>query len=261
MVLSTSSTSPMVLSTSTSFTPDDAIPLWHSRKPAFLQATNSDVDYRRARYSGRHRRTPTDAFQLFAKRTFDFVTASMALLFFAPLLLGVAIAIKATSSGPVLFSQWRYGHRNRRFRIYKFRTMYTHLGDRSGTQQTTSNDPRITPLGRILRNTSLDELPQLINVVKGDMSLVGPRPHVPGMLAAERRYEDLVPYYFHRHALRPGITGLAQVSGCRGSTEQFDQAIARIDYDLQYIETWSLWLDAKIILKTCRREFLSGNGI
>jgi lipopolysaccharide/colanic/teichoic acid biosynthesis glycosyltransferase len=194
------------------------------------------------------------------KRTFDFVVATSALLLLAPLFICIAIAIKMTSPGPVFFCQPRYGYRNHRFRIYKFRTMHRHLGDRAGTHQCIHGDPRVTSLGRILRKTSLDELPQLINVIKGDMSLVGPRPHVPGMQAADLLYEELVPYYFQRHALRPGITGLAQVSGCRGSTVQAIDAITRVDYDLEYIETWSLWLDVKIILKTARREFLFGTG-
>lgn len=190
----------------------------------------------------------------------DFCAAVAALIVLCPVLVLIAATIKATSPGPVFFSQSRYGYRNRRFRIYKFRTMYVHMEDRSGTRQTTSNDARITPIGRILRATSLDELPQLINVVRGDMSLVGPRPHVPRMLAAEHLYEHLVPYYFQRHSVRPGITGLAQVSGCRGSTAKATDAMDRIDYDLEYIETWSLWLDIKIILKTIRREFISGSG-
>jgi lipopolysaccharide/colanic/teichoic acid biosynthesis glycosyltransferase len=112
----------------------------------------------------------------------------------------------------------------------------------------------------VLRRTSLDEIPQLINVVKGDMSLVGPRPHVPGMLAADILYEELVPYYFQRHIARPGITGLAQVSGCRGSTVEPDLAIKRIDYDLDYIEKWSFQMDVELLLRTVRREFLSGSG-
>jgi lipopolysaccharide/colanic/teichoic acid biosynthesis glycosyltransferase len=192
---------------------------------------------------------------------FDRTAAFAALIFLAPLLIGIAVAIKLTSSGPVFFSHARYGYRNHRFRIYKFRTMYTHLCDASGTQQTVGGDSRTTPLGRFLRRTSLDELPQLINVVKGEMSLVGPRPHVPGMLAATIPYEDLVPYYFQRHCVLPGITGLAQVSGCRGETVQPDVAIARIQYDLEYIEKWSLWLDAKILVLTIRREFLSGKAV
>lgn len=197
---------------------------------------------------------------LVAKRMLDIVGSAVGLLILAPLLIGVAIAIKATSPGPVFFQQKRYGYHNRRFWIFKFRTMYTHLGDQRGTAQTTSGDPRVTPLGRMLRKTSLDELPQFINVLKGDMSLVGPRPHVPGMLAGGMLYEDLVPYYFQRHNLRPGITGLAQVSGCRGSTALSLSAIERVDYDLQYIQKWSLWLDMSIIVRTVAREFFSGSG-
>ena len=194
------------------------------------------------------------------KRVMDIACASAALVFLAPLLISVATAIKLTSSGPVLFNQNRYGYRNRRFRIHKFRTMYTHLADSSGTRQTVGNDPRVTPLGRFLRKTSIDELPQLFNVIKGDMSLVGPRPHVPRMQAASILYEDLVPYYFQRHCVRPGITGLAQVSGCRGSTATAESAISRIDYDLEYIENWSLWLDVKVMVRTVVREFISGSG-
>lgn len=138
--------------------------------------------------------------------------------------------------------------------------MYVHLGDDRGTRQAGTDDPRVTPLGRILRKTSFDELPQLINVLIGDMSLVGPRPHVPGMLAGGILYEQLTPYYFQRHNMRPGITGLAQASGYRGSTTVPLSAIERLDHDLQYIERWSLWLDLIIILRTVRREFISGSG-
>jgi lipopolysaccharide/colanic/teichoic acid biosynthesis glycosyltransferase len=184
----------------------------------------------------------------------------MALIFFAPLFFGIMIAIKATSRGPVFFRQYRHGYRNRLFKIYKFRTMRVADGDPAGIRQTVRDDPRITVVGRMLRRTSLDEIPQLINVIKGDMSLVGPRPHVPGMLAADVRYEELVPYYFQRHIARPGITGLAQVSGCRGSTAEPDLAIKRIDYDLDYIEKWSFQMDVELLLRTVRREFLSGSG-
>jgi polysaccharide biosynthesis protein PslA len=195
-----------------------------------------------------------------SKRMFDIVVASAALLFLAPLLIAVAIAIKATSPGPVLFHQYRYGYRSRFFKIYKFRSMRTDACDARGVKQAVRGDARVTPIGKLLRKTSLDEIPQLINVIKGDMSLVGPRPHVPGMLAADLPYEDLVPYYFQRHTARPGITGLAQVSGCRGSTIEPNRAISRIDYDLDYIEKWSLRLDIMIIARTLRKEFLSGNG-
>lgn len=210
---------------------------------------------RRARLASR-----TEPSNSFRKRAFDVAVAGLALLFFAPLLAAIAIAIKLTSRGPVLFFQYRYGYRNRRFKIYKFRSMRVDACDTAGVKQAVQGDSRVTWIGRILRKTSLDEIPQLFNVIKGDMSLVGPRPHVPGMLAAERLYEDLVPYYFQRHTARPGITGLAQVNGCRGSTAEPGLAISRIDYDLAYIENWSLRLDVVIILRTIRREFLSGSG-
>lgn len=194
------------------------------------------------------------------KRLFDVVMAGGALMFLASLLLAIAVTIKLTSPGPVLFFQYRYGYRNRRFKIYKFRSMRVDVSDATGVKQTVAGDKRVTWIGRILRKTSLDEIPQLINVLKGDMSLVGPRPHVPGMLAANFLYEDLVPYYFQRHSARPGITGLAQINGCRGSTVEAGRAISRIDYDLDYIAKWSLRLDVTIILRTIRSEFLSGSG-
>ncbi|MET0705313.1 MAG: sugar transferase [Tardiphaga sp.] len=194
-----------------------------------------------------------------AKRVLDVTAAGAALLFFAPFWLAVAIAIKVTSPGPVLFKQDRYGYGNRLFRIYKFRSMRSDSCD-AGVRQAVQGDARVTPVGKFLRMTSLDEIPQLLNVLKGDMSLVGPRPHVPGMLAADFAYEDLVPYYFQRHTARPGITGLAQVSGCRGSTVEAERAISRIDYDLEYIENWSLGMDLIILFRTIRREFLSGSA-
>lgn len=197
---------------------------------------------------------------MMAKRAVDIVGAAFGLFALAPLLIGIVIAIKLTSPGPIFFRQKRYGYHNRRFSIFKFRTMHTHLGDQRGTNQTTSDDPRVTRLGRILRKTSLDELPQLINVLKGDMSLVGPRPHVPGMLAGGMLYEELLPYYFQRHNMRPGITGLAQVSGYRGSTAIPLPAIERLQCDLQYIQRWSLWLDIRIIIRTVVREFFGGSG-
>jgi lipopolysaccharide/colanic/teichoic acid biosynthesis glycosyltransferase len=245
------------------FDQDNVRPLWRERavisvRPVEYAGTSTYSAYRGRRRPRHFARTePASSLR---KRIFDIVVAGGALLFFAPLLIAIAVAIKVTSPGPVLFFQYRYGYRNRRFKIYKFRSMRADAGDARGMKQTVQGDARVTSVGKILRKTSLDEIPQLINVIKGDMSLVGPRPHVPGMLAAELPYEDLVPYYFQRHTARPGITGLAQVSGCRGSTVEAGRAISRIDYDLVYIEKWSLRMDIMIIVRTIRREFLSGNG-
>lgn len=202
----------------------------------------------------------TYPFELKMKRCFDFIVASLLLVFLLPGLITIAIAIKATSAGPVLFRQQRYGLGGDTFEIFKFRTMFVETADPSGVAQTRECDPRVTPLGALLRRSSLDELPQLWNVVRGDMSLVGPRPHVPGMLAGGMLYEELVPYYFERNAMRAGITGLAQVNGLRGSTVDAAVAKARIDQDLQYIRHWSLALDIRILWETARREFLNGNG-
>ena len=199
--------------------------------------------------------------QTAVKRAFDIAFALTFLLALAPAFLLIALLIKATSRGDVFFRQKRYGVDGRLFEIWKFRTMYATLGDQNGVKQTKENDPRVTHVGRFLRRTSLDELPQMINVLKGDMSLVGPRPHVPGMLAGGRLYEDLVPYYHHRHVVRPGITGLAQVSGFRGSTDDAAYATARIDHDLIYIGTWSFRQDLEILVLTVWREFTVGTGI
>jgi lipopolysaccharide/colanic/teichoic acid biosynthesis glycosyltransferase len=242
---------------------NDFTSLWWSEKTLFsptIEYANRPRRSRRRVYYLSHRGALSEPSRSRAKRFFDAASATLALIFFAPLFVAIAIAIKLTSAGPVFFTQYRYGHRNHRFLIYKFRTMYTHMADQLGVTQTVAEDPRVTFVGKILRKTSLDELPQLINVIRGDMSLVGPRPHVPGMQAADTLYESLVPYYFQRHTILPGITGLAQVSGCRGSTANADAAISRVDCDLEYIERWSLWLDIKIIWWTVKREFFFGHG-
>ncbi|WP_261395798.1 sugar transferase [Salipiger bermudensis] len=194
------------------------------------------------------------------KRAIDIAGAGIGLILLAPLLLGCAAAIKATSKGPVFFRQERYGLNSEMFRIFKFRTMYTDMGDRTGVQQTVQGDPRITRVGAFLRKTSFDELPQLLNVLDGSMSLVGPRPHVPNMLAAGVRYEDFDPRYLSRHAMVPGITGLAQVNGFRGETQTHEAAQGRIDKDIEYCEKATIKTDIKILFKTIRCEFLSGSG-
>jgi exopolysaccharide biosynthesis polyprenyl glycosylphosphotransferase len=242
---------------------EEASSIWRNRRPLFSPPIRYKHRLRapqRRLYYLSHRGALSEPSRSHAKRLFDVAGAAGMLVILSPLLASVAIAVKLTSPGPVFFTQHRYGRNNRRFTIYKFRTMHTHLGDASGVRQTVANDPRVTPLGHFLRRTSLDELPQLINVVIGDMSLVGPRPHVPGMQAASTLYESLVPYYFQRHTIKPGITGLAQVSGCRGSTASANLAISRVDYDLEYIERWSLWLDIKILWWTIKRELLPGRA-
>jgi polysaccharide biosynthesis protein PslA len=196
------------------------------------------------------------------KRAFDLVGSVLLLVLLLPGLLLIALAIKLTSRGPVLFRQPRHGLHGRPFGIYKFRTMFADRADPSGVDQTRRADPRVTPLGRFLRKSNLDEVPQLINVILGEMSLVGPRPHVPGMRAGGMLYEQLVPYYHERHKVRPGITGLAQVRGLRGGTDDPALAIARIGHDLQYIERWSLALDCRILIETVWTELITGgNGV
>lgn len=182
------------------------------------------------------------------KRFFDLVLAGTAVLVLSPLLLLIALAIALTSPGPVLFLQDRYGLDGRRFRIYKFRTMrVVEAGDQKGLRQATRNDPRVTPVGGVLRRWSLDELPQLINVLQGDMSLVGPRPHA---VEHNEQYRRLIPGYMQRHLFKPGITGLAQVRGLRGETSTLEAMAERVAADLEYQRDWSLALDLKILIQT-----------
>lgn len=198
--------------------------------------------------------------QIAIKRAFDAAAAAALIAVASPILIGAAVAIKLTSRGPVLFKQSRYGVNNELFGIYKFRSMRIDLGDATGVAQTRTDDPRVTRVGKFLRRTNIDELPQLFNVLFGDMSLVGPRPHVPGMRAGGQLYEELVPHYFNRHRVRPGMTGLAQINRLRGSTTDAKFAKARIEYDLAYAENWSILLDLRILWQTFKSEVLRGTG-
>nr|WP_245223822.1 sugar transferase [Rhizobium halophytocola] len=195
-----------------------------------------------------------------AKRVLDVTVSLTALLVLLPFLGTIWALIRLDSPGAAIFSQYRWGMNNRKIRIYKFRSMRTDLCDMSGVAQTVRDDPRITRMGAFLRRTNIDELPQLLNVLRGDMSLVGPRCHAIGMLASGLPYETLVPRYHERHAMRPGITGLAQMRGLRGPTDRPSKARARIASDLHYIENFSIWLDFRIIFGTLYAELKGGRG-
>lgn len=195
--------------------------------------------------------------ELGIKRALDIVLGLWALIAISPVLAAIAVAIAITSPGPVLYTQVRHGRSGRPFRIYKFRSMRLEGCDATGTRQAVRDDPRVSPVGRFLRRTSLDELPQLINVIKGDMSLVGPRPHPIGMLAGGHPYEEVVPWYAERLAMRPGLSGWAQVNGLRGPTQEVARARARIAHDIAYIQNYSLLLDIRIIWLTLREIFRS----
>ena len=187
---------------------------------------------------------------LAAKRILDVVFSLIAIVFLIPVFAAVGIAIAVSSRGPVLFRQQRVGLNNATFTLYKFRSMYVDKQDVTGVAHTVKDDPRVTPVGWFIRRTYVDELPQLFNVLLGDMSVIGPRAQVAGMRIAGVSYEDLVPNYRWRHAARPGITGLAQVRGFRGEIKDAAHAIARVNSDLEYVRAATHWLDLKIMLLT-----------
>ncbi|MEN5083966.1 undecaprenyl-phosphate glucose phosphotransferase [Bosea sp. TWI1241] len=194
---------------------------------------------------------PIAGWDLVLKWLFDKVIGSLALLLLSPLMLATAIAIKLDSRGPVLFRQKRYGFDNESIDVLKFRSLYHEMADQTAAKQVTKDDPRVTRVGRFIRRTSIDELPQLFNVVfKGNLSLVGPRPHVIHAKTANRAYEQVVDGYFARHKVKPGITGWAQVNGWRGETDTDDKIQKRVEHDLYYIENWSVLFDAYILLRT-----------
>jgi Undecaprenyl-phosphate glucose phosphotransferase len=193
---------------------------------------------------------PVSDWRWIAKSIEDRVLAALILALIAPLLAIIAVAIKLDSPGPVFFRQKRYGFNRELIEVLKFRTMYHHARDLNAEKLATRDDPRITRVGALLRRTTLDELPQFINVLRGEMSVVGPRPHAISAKAGGVLYHDAVRYYDARHRMKPGITGWAQINGWRGETQTIEQIQRRVEYDLYYIEHWSILLDIKIILRT-----------
>ena len=195
----------------------------------------------------------TNTFNMMMKRIVDFFGAVGAIVIFSPVMLITAICIKATSRGPLIFTQERVGLHNKPFRMYKFRSMEVQSKAEEKKGWTVKNDPRITPVGRFIRKTSIDELPQLFNVLKGDMSLVGPRPERPQFV---EKFREEIPRYMVKHQVRPGMTGWAQVNGYRGNTS----IRKRIEYDLYYIENWTMGLDIKILILTVFKGFVNKNA-
>lgn len=195
---------------------------------------------------------PLSLTQRASKRAFDIAVTAAVAPIVLPLIAILAVLVRLDSPGPAFFVQERVGRNNSHYRCYKLRTMRSDMADCSGRQSTQRSDPRVTTLGSFLRRTSLDELPQIFNVLRGDMSLVGPRPHALGSTAEGNLFWDAVPGYWCRHAVKPGLTGLAQVRGYRGATERKRDLELRISADLEYINTWSMWLDIKILVKSIR---------
>ena len=190
------------------------------------------------------------------KRVSDIIIAGVLLLLISPLLAVIAAGVKLSSPGPVLFKQRRNGLDGQEILVYKFRSMRT-MENGPTVTQATRNDPRVTPFGAVLRKTSLDELPQLINVLQGQMSIVGPRPHA---VAHNEQYRPIIRAYMVRHKVKPGITGWAQVNGCRGETDVVDKMVARVEYDIEYLRNWSLSLDLRIIARTARLVLFDRNA-
>lgn len=192
-----------------------------------------------------------------AKRAMDIALSALALAVLSPVLAAVAAAVRAESPGPVIFRQKRFGLAGCSIEVLKFRTMRVETCDATGGRRTLARDPRVTRVGRVLRRLSLDELPQLVNVLRGDMSLVGPRPHPLHMRVGELYYFDAVERYRTRHLVKPGITGWAQVNGSRGEVDTIEKARRRVELDLWYLENWSVWLDLRVIARTLLGGFLT----
>jgi putative colanic acid biosysnthesis UDP-glucose lipid carrier transferase len=190
------------------------------------------------------------------KRITDIVLASLIIVLISPLLLAVAIGVKLSSPGPIVFKQRRNGLDGREIVVYKFRSMRA-MDNGAVVKQATRGDPRITPFGAFIRRTSLDELPQFFNVLQGRMSIVGPRPHA---VAHNDQYRQVIRAYMIRHKVKPGITGWAQVNGCRGETEVVEKMAARVEYDIEYLRNWSVGMDLRIIARTVRMMLFDRNA-
>lgn len=205
-------------------------------------------------------RRPLGDWQRFAKTVFDYLAATAMLVVLSPLLVTIALAIKLDSRGPVFFKQRRPGFNNEMIGVLKFRTMYANMTDQKGERLTERRDPRVTRVGRTLRRLSFDELPQLLNVIRGEMSLVGPRPHPVSAKAAGRYYQEVVSDYASRHRVKPGITGWAQVCGWRGETATEEQIRKRVEHDLFYINNWSFGFDVRILFLTALASIRHAKG-
>lgn len=203
-------------------------------------------------------RTPFSDWMIFIKKIEDMIFSVFALLIFAPLMIVIAMAIWIESPGPVIFRQKRYGYNNKIFEIYKFRSMTHSVVQEEKTSQAVKNDPRVTKIGKFIRKTSLDELPQIFNVLNGSMSLVGPRPHA---VDHNEDYAKVIDGYFARHRVKPGITGWAQINGFRGITDTVDKMEARVKYDVYYAENWSLMFDLQILFSTIFVGFINKNSM
>jgi Undecaprenyl-phosphate glucose phosphotransferase len=193
---------------------------------------------------------PLNSWDQFMKDTLDRVIAMIAIILLSPIMLIVALAVRIESKGPIIFRQKRFGFNNELVQVFKFRSMYTEMSDAAASRLVTKGDPRVTKVGRIIRKTSLDELPQLFNVLQGQLSLVGPRPHATQAKAAGTLYDEVIDGYFARHKVKPGITGWAQINGWRGETDTHEKLEQRVKHDLDYIDRWSLGLDLYILAKT-----------
>ncbi|ASF99380.1 exopolysaccharide biosynthesis glycosyltransferase VpsL [Vibrio anguillarum] len=200
--------------------------------------------------------TPFNGLGTWLKRFEDLVLSSLILILISPVLIAVAVGVKLSSPGPIIFKQMRYGLDGKSIKVWKFRSMRA-MDNGNKVTQATKNDPRVTPFGAFIRKTSLDELPQFINVLQGRMSIVGPRPHA---VAHNEEYRTIVNRYMLRHKVKPGITGWAQINGWRGETDTLDKMEKRVQFDLDYIHRWSLWFDIKIVFLTVFKGFVGKNA-